>query len=93
MAPWAENKMGTVRGASSVGVRLCQLSCATENDRVIIKAKVEVTPEGQKQLKEYGFELVAGMPAEVMIKTGTRTTLSYLVKPFTDMLSRGFNEE
>lgn len=57
------------------------------------EAKVEVTPEGQKQLKEYGFELVAGMPAEVMIKTGTRTTLSYLVKPFTDMLSRGFNEE
>ncbi len=57
------------------------------------KARIEVTPEGEKQLKDYGFNLVAGMPAEVMINTGTRTTLSYFVKPFSDMLSRGFNEE
>ena len=57
------------------------------------EAKIEVTPEGEKQLQGYGFNLVAGMPAEVMIRTGNRTTLSYFVKPFADMLSRGFNEE
>lgn len=57
------------------------------------EAKVQVTPEGKEQLKDYGFVLVSGMPAEVMINIGERTTFSYLVKPFTDMLSRGFNEE
>jgi len=57
------------------------------------EAKVIVTPEGEKYLKQYGFELVAGMPATVMIKLGERTALSYLVKPFTDMIVRGFNEE
>lgn len=57
------------------------------------EAKVEVTPHGKEQLKDYNFQLVSGMPAEVMIKIGERTPLSYFVKPFTDMLTRGFNEE
>ncbi len=57
------------------------------------EAKIEVTKEGRERLKDYGFTLVSGMPAEVMINVGTRTTFSYFVKPFTDMLSRGFNEE
>ncbi|PIF04292.1 MAG: hypothetical protein CSA86_02690 [Arcobacter sp.] len=57
------------------------------------EAKIEVTPKGKEQLKEYGFTLVSGMPAEVMINIGERTPLSYFLKPFIDMLSRGFNEE
>lgn len=57
------------------------------------EVKIELTPKGTKQLKEYNFNLVSGMPAEVMIKIGDRTALSYLVKPFTDMLARSFNEE
>jgi len=57
------------------------------------KVKIEVTKHGKQQLKDYHFNLVAGMPAEVMIKTGDRTMLSYLVKPLLDMVSRGFNEE
>jgi len=57
------------------------------------KAKIEVTPEGKGYLKEYGFVLVAGMPAQVMIQLGDRTALSYLLKPFTDMLRKSFNEE
>ena len=57
------------------------------------EAKIEVTPKGLEDLKTYGFTLVSGMPAEVMIKTGERTTLSYFLKPLTDMFSRGFNEE
>lgn len=35
-------------------------------------------------------ELVPGMPAEVFINTGSRTALSYFVKPFTDRLARTF---
>jgi len=57
------------------------------------EAKIKVTPEGVAQLKEFGFKLLPGMPAEVMINIGERTPLSYLIKPFTDMISRGFNEE
>lgn len=57
------------------------------------EAKIKVTKKGEERLKEYGFKLLPGMPAEVMINIGSRTPLSYLVKPFTDMISRGFNEE
>ncbi|MEK6659518.1 MAG: HlyD family type I secretion periplasmic adaptor subunit, partial [Campylobacterota bacterium] len=57
------------------------------------EAKIEVTKSGEKQIAEYGFELVSGMPAEVMIKISDRTVLSYLIKPLTDMIGRGFNEE
>lgn len=57
------------------------------------EAKIEVTPQGKEQLKGYGFNLVSGMPAEVMINIGNRTPLSYFLKPFTNMLTRGFNEE
>ncbi len=57
------------------------------------EAKIEVTKKGLEDLKDYGFVLVSGMPAEVMINIGERTALSYFVKPFMDMLSRGFNEE
>lgn len=57
------------------------------------EVKLELTPSGYEQLKEYQFSLVAGMPVEVMIKTEERTALSYLMKPFFDMLSRSFNEE
>ncbi|MFA5455066.1 MAG: HlyD family type I secretion periplasmic adaptor subunit [Sulfurimonas sp.] len=57
------------------------------------EAKIEVTKDGLELLKEYDFVLVSGMPADVMIKIGDRTALSYLVKPFTDMLDRSFNEE
>lgn len=57
------------------------------------EAKIELTEDGKKSLEKNKFFLLPGMPAEVMIKTGERTTLSYLLKPFTDMLSRSFNED
>lgn len=57
------------------------------------EAKIEVTPEGIEVLNENNFVLVSGMPAQVMINIGNRTALSYLVKPFREMLGRSFNEE
>ena len=38
-----------------------------------------------------GLQLVSGMPAEVFLQTGSRTMMSYLLKPLTDQLSRTFN--
>jgi epimerase transport system membrane fusion protein len=57
------------------------------------KAKIEVSPEGMKTLKENNFVLVPGMPATAMIKLGDSTVLNYIIKPFKEMVIRGFNEE
>jgi HlyD family secretion protein len=39
-----------------------------------------------------GLQLVPGMPAEVFMQTGSRTMMSYLLKPITDQLHRAFIE-
>jgi epimerase transport system membrane fusion protein len=56
-------------------------------------AKVEVTKEGIKTLKENNLTLVTGMPATVMIHIGERTMLEYLIKPFKEVVRKAFNEE
>lgn len=38
------------------------------------------------------LQLIAGMPAEVFIQTGSRTMMSYLFKPISDQLHRMFRE-
>jgi HlyD family secretion protein len=46
-----------------------------------------------KELARLGDrQLVAGMPAEVFIQTGSRTMMSYLFKPITEQLHRMFRE-
>jgi membrane fusion protein len=54
---------------------------------------VRVIPEAEslKQLK--GLSLYPGMPAEVFIRTGERTALSYFAKPITDQMRHTFIEE
>jgi HlyD family secretion protein len=37
-------------------------------------------------------QLVSGMPAELFLQTGSRTMMSYLLKPITDQLQRTFSE-
>jgi HlyD family secretion protein len=37
------------------------------------------------------LELVSGMPVEVFLQTGSRTMMSYLLKPISDQLLRTFN--
>lgn len=53
---------------------------------------VRVTlPEEQRRRLD-GKQLVSGMPAEVFMQTGSRTMMSYLLKPITDQLQRAFVE-
>lgn len=52
--------------------------------------RVEMTPQSMKDLQ--GLALVPGMPAEVMIATGTRTLVQYLLKPLTESLARSVRE-
>ncbi|NYT63471.1 HlyD family type I secretion periplasmic adaptor subunit [Alcaligenaceae bacterium] len=55
------------------------------------RAQIEVTPEGMALL---GSNVIRpGMPASVLIRTGERTMLSYLLKPLVERLDKSFKEE
>lgn len=56
------------------------------------RARIRVTEEGKHDMTEQ-MQLLSGMPAEVMIRTGERTFASYIAKPITDMLSRAIRED
>ena len=54
-------------------------------------AQIEITPEGVQMLGSNSIR--PGMPASVLIRTGERTMLSYLFKPFLERLDKSFKEE
>jgi len=54
-------------------------------------SRVELTPESIEKLE--GIELLPGMPAEVLIKTGSRTLVEYLSQPFTNVMVRSLIED
>lgn len=54
-------------------------------------AQVAVTDEGMEAL--HGNNIRPGMPAAVLIRTGERTLLGYLMKPFKDRLDKSLTEE
>jgi len=53
---------------------------------------VRVTLPDEERRRLAGLQLVSGMPAEVFMQTGSRTMMSYLLKPITDQLQRAFIE-
>jgi len=53
-------------------------------------AQIETTLQGQKLLREKS--IVAGMPVEVVIKSGERTFMAYLFKPLTDRFVASFKD-
>lgn len=53
-------------------------------------ARIEVTPEGLKKLGQ--FRLQPGMQASVVIKTGERSLMGYLMKPFMRRLRMALTE-
>ena len=53
-------------------------------------AQIETTSQGQKLLREK--LIVAGMPVEVVIKSGERTFMAYIFKPLTDKLASAFKD-
>jgi HlyD family secretion protein len=76
-------------------------------DGTVMYVSADVSHEGQagpvyyivrvalpaEQVRRLGdLQLVSGMPAEVFLQTGSRTMLSYLVKPLTEQWHRTFNE-
>jgi HlyD family secretion protein/epimerase transport system membrane fusion protein len=53
-------------------------------------ARIELAPDALAKLPD--VTLYPGMPAEVMIQTGARTALDYLLSPITESLARAFRE-
>ncbi|CEP36976.1 MULTISPECIES: HlyD family type I secretion periplasmic adaptor subunit [Halomonadaceae] len=56
------------------------------------RTRIRVTEQGYTQMNEQ-MQLLSGMPAEVMLRTGERTFASYIAKPITDMLARALRED
>jgi epimerase transport system membrane fusion protein len=56
-------------------------------------AQVEIAPEGMRVLERSELDLLPGMPAEVLINTGERTLVEYLLAPIQDTLATAFIEE
>ncbi|MDH4390030.1 MAG: HlyD family type I secretion periplasmic adaptor subunit [Aquabacterium sp.] len=53
-------------------------------------AQVETTAEGLRLLGENRIQ--AGMPADIVVKVGERSFMSYLVKPLTDRIAISFKD-
>jgi len=75
--------------------RLTQISADRltnkDNGTAYYLARVAVTDEGRKALGD--LALVPGMPAEVLINTGARTLLQYLMQPATNAFARSLIED
>ena len=56
-------------------------------------ARIEITPKGLEDLSRQKLELVAGMPAEVLVYTGERTLFHYLIDPIKNTVARSFIED
>lgn len=54
-------------------------------------AQVEVDPASLARMPQ--LRLVPGMPAEVLINTGSRTLLQYLLQPASNVMARSFIED
>ena len=54
-------------------------------------ARVEITPEGMSKLGRH--QMQPGMPAEVIIRTGERTVLTYLLHPLTRRVAASMKEQ
>lgn len=62
-----------------------------QNGATYFLSRVSVTPEGYKKLGKRTLQ--AGMPVEVVFKTGERSLLTYLLHPLTKRIAAAMKEE
>lgn len=55
--------------------------------------RADITIPETEEARLGGRALLPGMPAEVLIRTGERSPLVYLIKPFADYFARAFRED
>jgi len=56
-------------------------------------ARVEISPKGLNDLVSNKLDIMAGMPADVLIVTGQRTLYHYLIDPLKNTVARSLNED
>jgi len=57
------------------------------------RARVEIPGQAIEDLAQNHLVLVSGMPAEVLIQTGERTLLGYLIDPIRNTFARSLIED
>lgn len=55
-------------------------------------ARIQITPEGEAELAKHKITPQAGMQTDVVIITGERTVLQYLLRPLMSRLTSGMKE-
>ena len=55
-------------------------------------ARVDISPAGVQALTNAKLVLLPGMPAEVLVNTGERTMLQYLIAPVSNIAARSFKQ-
>ena len=55
-------------------------------------ARIQITEKGEAELRKYKITPQAGMQTDVVIVTGERTVLQYLLRPLFSRLSSGMKE-
>ena len=71
-------------------VRLVGADRLKEGDDEFYLCQLQLTPEGLSKLKD--LKIQAGMPVDVVVKTGERTFMSYIIKPITDRFAQALKE-
>ncbi|MDA8677585.1 HlyD family type I secretion periplasmic adaptor subunit [Luminiphilus sp.] len=91
----AEIRFGVFKDAYSITGQLTRLSPDRLIDREtgIPYYSAEITISDMELLMGENMELVPGMPAEVLIKTGERTMLGYISSPLKRLFSRALIED
>jgi membrane fusion protein, type I secretion system len=86
----AFNQRVTPQIAGIVNYVSADTSKDPRSDTSFFTVRISLPDEERRRLA--GLQLVSGMPAEVFLQTGSRTMLTYLLKPITDQLRRAFVE-
>ena len=86
----AFNQRTTPQLNGAVSYVSADLSRENQTDAPYYTVRVRIPGNERRRLGS--LQLVSGMPAEVFLQTGSRTMMSYLLKPVTDQLQRTFSE-
>ena len=93
----AEVRLSVFKDAHLIEGRLAKLSADSVIDPVTnmpyYDAEIALSDEALFQLDVDELELVPGMPVEVLIKTGQRTPLGYVMSPLNRTLSHSLIED
>ncbi len=87
----AFHKSTTPEISGTIARIAADVSQENENGAPYYTARIDVA---ETELAKLGHrKLIAGMPVEAYIQTGTRSALSFLTKPLTDQITRAFKEQ